>query len=246
MSKTIKEFAKHYNVPILGNTSKFPEYFASHALELNFDFATTELKSSDELNQTNLTANIDKFLGATNNVFFALGKGYLKSKDSIGLVYDPFVIAETPGATMVMNDLMYLLDGTKLLQEFCKQYRVEISSVMANTFPVNEVKDFWNAVDNNQSLLIGDVPNSPAHIFDKLLTALPVELKNNLQKVLQTRIVEPNVITSNLDKKIKAVFEKDSKLMNTFSDQTSIEKIVELQIPKYHPLTKGLIAVYIA
>ncbi len=246
MTHNVEEFAQRYGVPILNSHSEFPNYFATHNLEPTFNFSVAELRCSDELNSTNLTANIDMLLGTTNNVFFALGKGYLESKNSIGLVYDPFVIVESAGAVMVMNDLMYTLNGTQLLQSFCNDHKQEFEKVMGDNLSEKEQERFWQAVSQGESLLIGDEPGSPAHIFDKQLPMLPTELKSKLSVQLKSEVVEPNVITNNMEQVVKAVFREDGLLMNAFSDKTTEERVVEVQVPKSFPIGKGLLAVYVA
>ncbi len=246
MTNNLGEFAQQYGIPILNSYSEFPNYFATHALEPNFNFSATELMSSDELNSTNLTTNIDILLGTTNNVFFALGKGYLESKDSIGLVYDPFIIVESAGVAMVMNDLLYTLNGTQLLQSFCNEHKQEFEKVMGDNLSKKEQKKFWQAVGKGESLLIGDEPGSTAYIFDKQLAMLSTELKSKLSEQLKSEVVEPNVITKNLSQVVKDVFREDDQLMNSFSDKTTEERVVEILVPKSYPIDKGLLAVYVA
>lgn len=246
MTIFVEEFARQQGISMLKNNSRFPDYYATHILETTFDFAVKELKSSDELERANLTTNIDKLLGTTNNVFFALGKGYLKSKGSIGLVYDPFVIVESAGAVMVMNDLIYTLNSTQLLQSFCKENKQEIMKVMADNLSARELERFWQAVNKGESLLIGDEPSSPAHVFENQLAILPTELKNKLSVRLKSTVVEPNVITKNLEQVVKDVFIEDDLLMNTYSDKTTEERVVEIQVPKSYPIDKGLLAVYVS
>ncbi len=245
MKPTIETFAKENNLPILNQGSQFPDYFATHAIEPTFDLTSTELKSSDELKHANLTTNIDKLLGTTNNVFFALGKGYLKSKHSIGLIYDPFIIAGSVGATMVLNDLMYILNDTQLLQIFCNKHNQEIKKIMDRKFSVEEQERFWQAVNKGESLLIGDEPSSPAHVFDSLLVWLPIELKGELSMQLKTDVVNPNVITNNLEQVIKDVFIENGRLMDSFLDKSTEERVVEIQVPTSYPIKKGLLAVYV-
>ncbi len=246
MKSTIETFAIENKLPILNLGSKFPDYYATHTLEPTFDFTTKELKSSDELKHANLTTNIDKLLGTTNNVFFALGKGYLKSKHSIGLIYDPFIIAESVGATMVLNDLMYILNDTQLLQSFCNKHKQEIKKILDSNLSEEEQERFWQAVSKGESLLIGDEPNSPAYVFDNLLAWLPTELKSKLRLQLKSKVVEPNVITNNLGQVIKGVFRENGRLMDSFSDKNTEERVVEIQVSSSYPIDKGLLAVYVS
>ena len=241
-----EEFAKNHKVTILNSQSVFPKYFATHSLPNSFSFKQELLKSSEELQITNLTSKIDELLGTTNNVFFALGKGYLQSRGSLGLLYDPFILANTPGCILVQNDLMYVLESTNELQNFCIQNKQQIHKIVDNNFTKIEQADFWQSVYDGQSLLISDSENSPAHTFNKLLKLLPASLLDECSKQLQKVIVKPSIVTKNLELTIKDVFNSNRRLMNTFSDDTSEEKVVELQIPNSYPIRKGLIAMYIS
>ncbi len=241
MNQQATAFAAKHSVPVFKPTSQFPKYFATHKLSDSFDFSKKFLKSSDELGSTSLTLNIDRYLGTTNNVFFALGKGYLETKSCTGLLYDPFELIKLPNAYLVENDFLYILNATNLLQQFCLDKRHDLEKLI----PPKYSQSFWQGVETNVSLLIGDTPNSPAHIFDDLLIELPSQLQRELSELLKEKIIKLNLINNNIDEKIKNLFLKKNKILNTFSDQHSEEQTIELQVPKQVQILHGLIGVFI-
>lgn len=240
----INQFAKLHSVPILNSKSEFPSFYAVHAID-NIDILNEKyLLSSELLGHRKLSAEIDKFLGETNYVFFSLGKGYLETKNSMGLIYDPFIIAKDTGANLVLNDILYELDKTNILPEFFVSHRAKIDFII----PVAESKNFWKIVNSNQSLLRVDLKDADqilaAETFENILIHMPKDLQNELAEILKMKIVVPYTMTEGLEEKIKEIFRNDSKFINSFSDQLTEERMTEIRVPGRYALTKGLIGIY--
>lgn len=241
---TIEEFAKENNLPILNNHSEFPEIYASHALMDEKILDQDYLLCSDLLKTKQFATRIDEYLDTTKYVFFALGKGYLKSKNSIGLIYDPLELAEIDGANLVMQDLLYELDKTDILQKFCLDNKTEIEKIISD----KESKLLFANIAAGQSLLIFENKESyqfkATQIFDKLIKLLPTNLERELQNEIMVNITDKFTIADNLEEKITEIFASDANFLDKFFDETIEERMFEIRIPQRHRILKGLIAIY--
>ncbi len=261
----IETFAQKYNVPIFRSDSPFPQYFATHTIRNEDVLREKYLLCADLLTTKHLICEIDKYLGETKYVFFALGKGYLKTKDTIGLLYDPFELAKIEGANIVKNDLLYEIDKTSLLHQFCSEnMSVMIELINKNSATIyknikkNTEKDltccsekylvdnFQQGIRNNLSLLVCDF-NDFDHlvltlIFDYILSRLPVTLIKELKDLLKP--IKLKIIYSGFDKTIRDIFLEDKELLSSFSDEITEERMPEIRIPNKHKIDHGLIGVY--
>jgi hypothetical protein len=262
-----KEFATKLNIPLLGPDSEFPEYYAAHVIADESVLEQDHLLSTNLLKEPNLTCKIDEYLDTTKFVFFSLGKGYLKTKGAIGLIYDPFMLVKTPGANLVLNDLLYILDESKLLQEFCQKYKIDILQIIdfyalhiisqLEKIPALEkiklenidLKDnFIKNLKENKSLLVCDIKDYDhlvfVYLFENILDLLSEDQKNELKELIKKEITDPNTINQNLEMQIKDLFANQKDFLNKFSDKQTEERMIELRIPNKHLITNGLIGIY--
>lgn len=241
---TIEEFASKNNLPMLNNDSEFPKIYATHALADDKILDQDYLLCSDSLENKQFATKIDEYLGTTKYVFFALGKGYLKTKDSIGLIYDPMALAKTEGANLVEQDLLYELDKTDVLQKFCLENKNEIEKIISN----DESKILFDNIAAGKSLLIFDSKESDqfktTQIFDKIINHLPKNLEEILKTEIQNQITKKYTITKNLAGQVTEIFKNEKEFLDKFFDETNEERMFEIRIPKRHKILEGLIAVY--
>ncbi len=241
---TIEEFAKINNVPVLNSHSVFPDFYVTHALvdekALDEDF----LLCSDLLTDKQFSLKIDEYLNTTKYVFLALGKGYLKTKDSIGLIYDPFELSKIKGANIVMQDLLYELEKTDILASFCLKNKKEIEEIIS----ADDAQILFYSIEHKESLLIFSDKTSLQYratiIFDRLLKSMSENLEQELKQAIKTEISDKFTIFNDLESKIKEIFSTEKSFINLFFDQTSEERMFELRVPEKHEIIKGLIAVY--
>jgi hypothetical protein len=253
-SNRIETIAKQFEVPVFSKGSIFPTYYATHEVGdpkvLDHQF----LLSSDSSGISRQSYETDRFLGSTRYVFFALGKGYLKFKNSIGLLYDPFVLAKQKGANIVMNDLLYVLAETDILYEFCDRNLDLILGLLRKHHPdlkTKKSKDeterlFVDSFSQRKNLLIADSKDEIlfGNSFELILRHLPATKSEELKTILNTKIVLPNTIQTRLDSEIRKAFMNDKDLLSSFFDESKEERIIELRIPNKHEITNGLIGVY--
>lgn len=250
----IKKFAKKFNVPIFTNNSIFPEFYATHCIG-DFKILNEEyLFSSDFLKKRNQSYEIDNYLETTKYIFFSLGKGYLKNKNSIGLIYDPFVLCKAKGSNIVENDLLHILSKTDILQNFCQKNIDLLIELLKQNYkkisPNKEKEDilllFKNGIEKHKNLLIADNEEDIffCNIFEFLLKILPREKKDELKRILKKEIVEPNTIYKNLNTEIKQIFKSQSTFLDKFFDESNEEIIIELRIPNKYQINIGLIGIF--
>jgi hypothetical protein len=241
---TIEEFAQKNNLPVLNNHSEFPEIYATHTLANDKILDQDYLLCSDLLENKQFATKIDEYLGTTKYVFFALGKGYLKTKNSIGLVYNPLELAKTKGANLVTQDLLYELDKTYILQNFCLKNKNEIKEMISS----EELKLLFDNIAAGKSLLIFDDKESnqfkATQIFEKIINHLPVNLAKYLKKEVQEKITQKYTITDNLVGEIKKIFSREKDFLNKFFNETTEERMFEIRIPQRQEILKGLIGVF--
>lgn len=130
----IEEFSKKYNVPILNyenmDEKLGEEPYATHAIisdseGLRSILEQGKIMSSKESGKAAMTYESDKLLGMDENVFIALGKGYIK-KEGTALVFDPKKLAEIEGVSFVEDDLMNVLGKKNMLENFLDVNKEEI------------------------------------------------------------------------------------------------------------------------
>ncbi len=212
------------------------------------------LLSSELLGKRGFSCEIDAHLDTTKYVFFSLGKGYLKSENSIGLIYDPFALATVEGANIVMNDLLHVLSGTDILQNFCRNNLKTLLEILERNhqkLKTNKSKEeilqiFTRNLSLGTNLLVAKTEKDIfyGNIFELLLKLLPKKEKEDLKRVLREKIVEPNTIQGDLKEKIGEIFQGEKLFLDQFFDETKEERIIELRIPEKHRITKGLIGIY--
>jgi hypothetical protein len=258
----IIEFARSKSIPVLNNNSSFPKYFATHVVNNESVLDQRYLLSANSLDHRHLTSNVDDLLGTTDLVFFALGKGYLTTKKCIGLIYNPFVLIKESGASLVMNDLLYVLEKTDLLHEFCLQHAPQINEVIKEN--INNLENaisgnlamsgdyeqiFWECINKHQSLLIANPEDGNQYvtslIFETMLQYLPENIKIDLKNDIKKLVVLPNTYNTNLDVRIKELFNTEKQLLNSFSDEITEERLIEIRVPQKHQLDKGLLGIYV-
>jgi len=266
---SIEEFAEKHNVLIFGPESIFPEFFAVHTIGDTSVLQEDFLICADLHHRPKLTCKIDEYLDTRKFVFFSLGKGYLKTKNSIGLIYDPFILSESTDVNLVENDLLYVLDASGLLQKFARKHLKQIETILdfygdyladkAREHPgLKEVNidaekiksNFLLNLESNISMLVCDYKDF-SHLqyvltFENLLDFLAEEQKRELKEIIKKEIVLPNTITKDLSVRIKQYFETESNLLNTFSDEQLEERIIKLRVALKHPIQKGLIGIYVS
>ncbi len=184
----IEKFAEKHNIKIYTNNSEFPDYCATHAIENESILNENELFSSEMLENRNQSYEIDAYLGTTKYVFFALGKGYLKPKNSLGLIYDPFILAKKPGANIVINDLLHVLSETDILPAFCNENLAVILTILEahyDELDIRKSKDeiielFTQYLSEGSNLLIGDTQEEIifGKSFEIILKHLPNKERN--------------------------------------------------------------------
>jgi hypothetical protein len=243
------EIAAKYAVPILNQQSKFPEYFAVHSMADQQTIENEFLRAPSSAMDYNLTSSIDSYY-----IFFSLGKGYLSSCDGWGLIYDPFELVASNGANLVKNDLLYILDQSSIIPDFCLENKQNLNTILEtdNLSPDLIINDqaaiFWRAIGCGQSLLIVNPNDSPQYqagmIFDTLLQRLSEPLAAKLRVRIREEVTVPNTQTSDLDAVIRLIFAQKKSFLNTFSNKTDIEEMPEIRVPNSHPIGQGLIAVY--
>ena len=86
-----------------------------------------ELQSSKKSGSAAMTYESDRLIGMDTNVFFALGKGYMR-KDTYSLIFDPEILAKMPDASFVEDDLMKI-EG-EIIREFLEEHSEEIVMVI--------------------------------------------------------------------------------------------------------------------
>lgn len=249
----IEKFASKYQIPILNSGSEFPSHYATHSFIDNDTLDQEFLLSTEKTGKKNFNSNIDKFLGSHKYVFFALGKGYLKTKDSMGLVYDPFVLANAQGANLVKNDLLYILNDSGLFESFIRN-NIDVLINCANKLNfkarTNLATDkiISDGVKRNYSPLIyqnnNDLQNDYCDLIDIVTANLPPDLSKELEVLLTDKIVEPNEIKAGLNPLIRKYFLTESAFLNTYFDQQKEERLIEIRIPNQHSIAEGLIAIY--
>ena len=250
----IEKFAKKFGVQVFSKNSKFPKYYATHAITDVGIFESEFLVSSELLGKRSFSCEIDAYLDTTKYVFFSLGKGYLKSKNSIGLIYDPFVLAKVKGANIVMNDLLHVLSETDILQNFCNKNLEKFIEILEKNYQkikTNKSKNeivqiFVSSLSSGKNLLVAEKKEDILYgnIFELLLKLLPLREEKELKSILNKKIVKPNTIYKNLDKETEKVFSDQTQFLSKFFNETKEERIIELRIPKRHKITKGLIGIY--
>ncbi|MBD3328803.1 hypothetical protein GF340_05915 [Candidatus Peregrinibacteria bacterium] len=250
----IEKFAKKNEIRIFENNSTFPEHFATHEIKSENILNEDKLLSANLLESSNQSYEIDKYLGTTKYVFFALGKGYLKSKNSLGLVYDPFALTKKSGTNIVMNDLLHVLSKTEILNEFCNKNLKTLLEVLANHYmelhinkPINKILELFNkSLSQGVNLLIADSEEEKlfGNSFELILKHLPDKQKTDLKHILNEKIIIPNTITGNLESKIIRIFKKNTNLTNKFFDETKEEQLIELRVPSSHRISEGLVGIY--
>ncbi len=246
IASKIKDFARDNKLPIFDSQSPFPRYYATHSFTdmslLNSEF----ILSSRESGIATFTSEIDQILDLDRYVFFALGKGYLKSKDCVGLVYDPFVIVQQTGANLVSNDILYLLDQSGFVHKFIHSHISEFERVLSSSRTTRTV--FFDNLRMNKSFLIyeaEDINHRNACVaFENALRSLDKSAKDEFRNMATVNIIEPNTVATNLDNDIAEYFKKESALLNSFFDQVKEERIIELRMPDRYPVACGLIGIY--
>jgi hypothetical protein len=263
----VKEFAKKYQIAIFNSETHFPKYYAVHTIANNSVLDKDYLLCTNLLDKPCLATKIDGYLDTTKYVFFSLGKGYLKVKESIGLIYDPFVLSKITGANLVLNDLLYVLDNSDILETFCKEnINIILSLIDSNedkiitqlnniqglkelNLTVDKLKlNFKKNLNDGSSLLIYEPKDKDrllfTNLFENLLDLLSDKLKAELKDKIKKEIVDKNTIYSNFDDKIKTLFKNEMVFLNQFSDEIIEERMIEIRIPNKHLIKKGLIGIY--
>ena len=93
-----------------------------------------KLQSSKAVGGGSMTWESDKLIGMDDNVFFALGKGYMR-KDTYSLIFAPEVLSKMPDASFVEDDLV------KFEGEFITEFMEESS------------KDIIESIEQNRTAL---------------------------------------------------------------------------------------------
>ena len=252
--KKIEKFAKKFGVPVFNSNSQFPNYYATHSID-HVDVLNKEyLFSSKLLGKKGLSCEIDRYLGATNYVFFALGKGYLKSKKSVGLIYDPFVLAKSKGANLVMNDLLYVLGDTDILHNYCDKNIDKLLKILETNYRKLKgnkpkaaiLKIFTTHLALQKNLLVAGTKEEfiCGNAFELILKLLPKKEELELKRILAEKIVTPNTINKQLGSKIKEIFHTQQDFLDKFFGEIKEERMIELRVPNKHRITNGLIGIY--
>ena len=131
----IKE-AEKLNIPILneenideilGDKPYFSHAIINDSAKLIKILETGEMRSSKESGVSAMTYEIDKLIDMDENVFFALGKGYMR-KDTYGLVFSAEKLAKMPGASFVEEDLMNM-EG-EIIEKFLEKHKEELVEII--------------------------------------------------------------------------------------------------------------------
>ena len=134
--ESIIKKAENLNIPILneenidevlGDEPYFSHAIISDPAKLVKILETGEMRSSKESGVSAMTYEIDKLIGMDENVFFALGKGYMR-KDNFSLVFNYEELAKMSGASFVEEDLMNM-EG-EIAEEFLEKHREEMMEII--------------------------------------------------------------------------------------------------------------------
>ena len=148
MIQRLTEFAAEYSVPIL-TAENIDEVlgerpYMSHALisgeRLVPILAKGALLSSKESGIAAMTYETDKLMGMDENVFLALGKGYMSEKGRFAFIFDPQKLVDIDGATFVTDDLMKVMGDRQVIENFLEKHKQEILQVIrAYADKLNEI-----------------------------------------------------------------------------------------------------------
>lgn len=132
IKKMAIEKAEQLGIPII-NEENIDEIlgdrpYLSHTIVTNPErlirvLEAGELQSSKKSGSAAMTYESDRLIGMDTNVFFALGKGYMR-KDKYSLIFDPETLAKMPNASFVENDLMKI-EG-EIIRGFLEEHSEEI------------------------------------------------------------------------------------------------------------------------
>ncbi|HOW60358.1 MAG TPA: hypothetical protein P5548_02595 [Candidatus Moranbacteria bacterium] len=134
--ENIIEKAGNLNIPILneenideilGDEPYFSHAIISDPAKLVKILEAGELQSSKKSGISAMTYEIDKLIGMDENVFFALGKGYMR-KDTCGFVFSAEKLAKMSDASFVKEDLMNM-EG-EIVEEFLEKHKEEMMEVI--------------------------------------------------------------------------------------------------------------------
>lgn len=137
ISKTIEEKTTQLNIPIfneeniderLSDKPYFTHAIMVDPLKLTKILETGKLLSSKKSSAASMTYEIDKLMGMDENVFFALGKGYM-GKSNYGLIFNTETMASMPGANFIEDDLMNI--GGEIIEEFLEKHKEEMIVVIS-------------------------------------------------------------------------------------------------------------------
>lgn len=191
-----------------------------------------KLQSSRELGEGSMTYESDKLIGMDDNVFFALGKGYMR-RDTYSLVFDPEILAEIPDASFVEDDLDRFAE--KVINNFLEENSERITKT----------------IDQNRSLLEASFKKSIEHAFggghgiyeeyfgenarDRIQDFLDAieskgfeEIANEEKAVDQFRILSDTVLSQDimppdLRDKLKEILEREVIDQHTITGEKNIQ-----------------------
>lgn len=87
-----------------------------------------EMHSSKKSGLASMTYESDKLIGMDDNVFLAMGKGYMR-KDTYGIIFDAEALAKIPGASFVEDDLMNMEE--EVIEQFLEMHKEEMIETIA-------------------------------------------------------------------------------------------------------------------